>query len=195
MTSAMTPLRLLGHLLLWTGFFTGSFLAVRNAEVAGDKWATIQWPWYAIALFVGICGVVVLRLTQRQATTHAHKLEDDLATINDSMQHLKRKLTDLKKQKESVHVGSVLHFIDDELMPHVADFVDARESMIHTFGMQQYADVMTDFAAGERNINRAWSASADGYIDEVWASIDRADDKMQAVCEKLASFKSETFGD
>ena len=81
----MTPLRLVGHVLLWTGFFAGSFLAVQNAEVAGDKWATVKWPWYAAALGIGICGVVVLRMTQRQATTHAHKLEDDMATIDEQI--------------------------------------------------------------------------------------------------------------
>jgi hypothetical protein len=191
----MTPLRLVGHALLWTGFFAGSFLAVQNAEVAENKWATVQWPWYATALGVGLCGVVVLRMTKRQATTHAHKLEDDLATLDSSMKMLTAKLTDLRKQRETVHVGAVLHFIDDELMNHVSDFVDARESLVHSYSMQQYADVMTDFATGERNINRAWSASADGYVDEVWASIDRADAKMQAVREKLASLRSTTFGD
>ena len=39
--------------------------------------------------------------------------------------------------------------------------------MIHVFGMQNYADVMSNFAAGERYINRVWSASTDGYVDEV----------------------------
>ncbi len=191
----MTPLRLVGHLLLWTGFFAGSFLAVRNAEVVDAKWSTIPWLWYALAVVVGVGGVVLLRLTQLQATTHAHKLEGDLATVDDSVQQLNHKLTDLRKQKTNVPVGAVLHFIDDELMPHIADFVDARETLIHSYSMQQYAEVMTDFAAGERNINRAWSASADGYIDEVWASIERADEKMQSVSRKLAAFKSETYGD
>jgi hypothetical protein len=191
----MTPLRLVGHVLLWTGFFAGALVAVQNLEVAENKWATVNWLWYAAALAVGICGVVLLRLTKRQATTHAHKLEDDLGTLDSSTRTLMAKLTDLRKLRDSVPVGAVLHFIDDELMPHVADFVEARESLVHTYGMQQYADVMTDFAAGERNINRAWSASADGYVDEVWASIDRADAKMQAVGEKLASLKSEQFGD
>jgi hypothetical protein len=46
--------------------------------------------------------------------------------------------------------------------------------MIHVFGMQNYADVMSNFAAGERYINRVWSASTDGYVDEVNMYIDRA---------------------
>ena len=30
------------------------------------------------------------------------------------------------------------------------DFAEARESMIHVFGIQQYADMMSAFAAGEQ---------------------------------------------
>ena len=46
--------------------------------------------------------------------------------------------------------------------------------MMHVFGLQNYADVMSAFAAGERYINRVWSASTDGYIDEVRSYLDRA---------------------
>jgi len=41
-------------------------------------------------------------------------------------------------------------------------------------GLQAYADVMSSFAAGERYLNRVWSASADGYIDEVNAYMEKA---------------------
>ena len=46
--------------------------------------------------------------------------------------------------------------------------------MIHVFGIQNYADVMSNFAAGERYINRVWSASTDGYVDEVREYLERA---------------------
>ena len=53
--------------------------------------------------------------------------------------------------------------------------------MIHVFGMQNYADVMSNFAAGERYINRVWSASTDGYEDEVRAYLVRALDQFREV--------------
>jgi hypothetical protein len=46
--------------------------------------------------------------------------------------------------------------------------------MQHIFGLQGYADIMSAFAAGERYINRVWSASTDGYVDEVLSYLDRA---------------------
>jgi len=45
--------------------------------------------------------------------------------------------------------------------------------------MQNYANIMSPFAIGERLLNRAWSASADGYVDEVKDCIRRARVEMQ----------------
>ena len=37
---------------------------------------------------------------------------------------------------------------------------------------------MSRFAGGERYLNRVWSASADGYIDEVHAYLTKARDQL-----------------
>jgi len=57
-------------------------------------------------------------------------------------------------------------------------FANARESMQHVFGLQNYADVMSAFAAGERYVNRVWSASTDGYVDEVRTYLARATEQF-----------------
>jgi hypothetical protein len=75
-------------------------------------------------------------------------------------------------------------------MASIDDFVMARSTLIHTYGLREYAELMTDFSIAERNINRAWSASADGYIDEVWLSLERANRQLQTVAEHLAGYKS-----
>ena len=53
-------------------------------------------------------------------------------------------------------------------------FAEARESLAHAHNLQVYADVMSHFASGERYINRVWSASADGYVDECMTYLDKA---------------------
>ena len=71
--------------------------------------------------------------------------------------------------------GAVLRDrIDLKLREDLRRFADARESMVHLFGLQTYADIMSNFAAGERYINRVWSASADGYDEEAEAYLKRA---------------------
>ena len=65
-------------------------------------------------------------------------------------------------------------FIDD-----INTFVEARKSIIHRFDMQSYADLMNHFAAAERYLNRSWSASADGYIDESYTYIAKAAEQFE----------------
>jgi hypothetical protein len=71
------------------------------------------------------------------------------------------------------------------------EFAEARETMIHVFGMQQFADVMSAFAAGERYINRVWSASTDGYVDEVQKYIKRAREQFAEATELFSKLRSE----
>ncbi len=44
---------------------------------------------------------------------------------------------------------------------------------------------MSDFAAGERYLNRVWSASADGYVEEAKSYIHRALIQFQHARTKL----------
>ncbi|MFQ5982478.1 MAG: hypothetical protein ACE5KS_03795 [Woeseiaceae bacterium] len=64
--------------------------------------------------------------------------------------------------------------IDDRLRNDLRRFADARESMMHLYGLQAYADIMSDFAAGERYVNRIWSAAADDYDAEAAAYLYKA---------------------
>ena len=79
------------------------------------------------------------------------------------------------------------HRIDAELMEDIDTFVEARESMIPKLGMQRYADIMSPFANAERLLNRAWSASADGYVDEVRNCIAGARVELEKAAQLLAS--------
>jgi len=50
--------------------------------------------------------------------------------------------------------------------------------------------VMSCFAAGERYLNRVWSASADGYIDEVNDYLDKAKEQFTESLEKIRQLKA-----
>jgi hypothetical protein len=49
---------------------------------------------------------------------------------------------------------------------------------------------MNSFAAGERYLNRVWSASADGYIDEVNTYIEKAKEQFIESFEKIKNLKN-----
>ncbi len=183
-------MRFTGGLLLMLGFFGAAFVTVRHADAEQLEWQTIEWAWYAIAFVVGLVGVVVLRVTAKSTGTQAHKLDADLEAMKTSLGRLVDKLSAMTAGRDDISVYDVHGRIDDELMIDLNAFVEARETLIHLYGLQPYADLMNRFALSERNINRAWSASADGYIDEVWICMERALQEMSAARGLLTDYVS-----
>lgn len=182
-------MRLFGFLLLAIGFFGSAFLTVRHADSADLEWQTIEWSYYALTFVIGVVGVVILRVTAGKGATEAHKVEEDLAALDRSLGNILERLRGMIQGRQSIGVYDVHGRIDSELAVELAEFVEAREVMIHRFGLHNYASVMDRFAGGERQINRAWSASADGYVDEVWASLEIAEQQMKKAHEALEASK------
>jgi hypothetical protein len=180
--------RKLGIVLLWVGFLWGAFVSVQQT-------GTIDWMSYGVAAAVTLAGVIVLRVTQRRDLTEGGRVARDVDTLRTRLAELESKVRDLHERRDDVDVYSVHDTIDDELMPVIADFVDARESLITAYDMDTYARVMTDFALGERLLNRAWCASADGYIDETWASVERALSALQRSGEALPADDGERLAE
>jgi len=97
-----------------------------------------------------------------------------METLDRSLANIMANLEKLCQLGDDLPVYDARFEIDHLLRDDLNNFAEARESMIHVFGIQNYADVMSNFAAGERYINRVWSASTDGYVDEVREYLERA---------------------
>ena len=102
-----------------------------------------------------------------------------MATLTTSLTRIRENLEALNARKQELPVYEARFEIDRLFRDDLDNFVDARETMIHVFGMKHYAEVMSAFAAGERYINRVWSASTDGYEDEVLKYLQRASDQFR----------------
>jgi hypothetical protein len=122
---------------------------------------------------------VLLRRTAGAAAKEASLVKSNLATLEKTLDTALTAVKNMNATKDQVYVYDVHGRIDAEVAGQMADFADARESMIHGLGLAEYADVMDHFARGERFLNRAWSASADGYIDEVWLSMQACEDELR----------------
>ncbi len=153
-------MRLFGHILMWAGVLATSFFSVSHV-------GEITWLAYGAAMAMGLVGIVLLRLTAKSALLQEHQVNEDLATMHAALSVVVRCLEGLVEDGEEVDVYGVKDRIDEDMVDSMARFADARESMVPAFGLDEYAEVMTRFAGGERLLNRAWSASADGYLDEV----------------------------
>lgn len=161
----------LGFLMVTVGFIAASLAAVLDVE-------TIKWLWYAPALALGIAGVVVIRTHVAKHTKADHHVAANIETIEASLGRIAANISQLDADKHSIDTYDVRHRIDDLFVDDLETFVDARQSIAHRYGLAAYGEVMTTFAAGERYLNRVWSASADGYIDEVNDYIEKAKDQF-----------------
>jgi len=157
----------LGYLLIVAGFLGGAFLSVQRAEGVNE-------PLYLLALAVGVAGVVMARSAARAEARDVTRLEANIATIESSLAAIALDADRLDAEKTSINVYDLRHRIDETFPEHLAAFVDARESIAHSYGLKAYAEVMNRFAAGERYLNRVWSASTDGYEPEAHDYISRA---------------------
>ncbi|NNE06748.1 MAG: hypothetical protein HKN15_13585 [Xanthomonadales bacterium] len=147
-------------ILVMASFLAGAFVAVLDPVV-------VNWTWMGAILAVGAVGLWTYRRAHHQEASSGHRLSGNMQTLQSSLANVLANLEELCARKDELPVYEARFEIDRLFREDLDAFAEARESMVHVFGMQNYADVMSAFAAGERYINRVWSASTDGYRDEV----------------------------
>ncbi len=176
---------LLGQLALWTGFLLGAFTAVARLEVDENPWSTIAWWQYGGAIAVAITGIVLLRMDKASKRKASALSEVGMESIREALSQASVQVTGLCGRLNSMTCEEVLQYIDKQCAPLLDEFADGRMVISNRFGTTVYAAVMTEFASGERYLNRAWSAAADGYVDEVELSVGHARDFLAAAVSDL----------
>jgi len=164
------------------------FVAAALAAVVDEN--SIKWLWYVPALAVAVTGVVAIRMEHARHSKTEHHVAARIETIDGSLGRIVANINKLNSEKHSIKTYDVRHRIDELFIKDLEMFVDARESIGHRYGLAAYGDVMSSFAAGERYLNRVWSASADGYIDEVNTYIEKACEQFADCLSKIQSCKT-----
>ena len=157
----------LALILVVVSFLVGAFLSSLDPR-------TINWTYMVPTLAVGLIGLWLHRKATHGEIRAGHRLADNMQVLSTSLANICRNLEAVCARGEDLPVYEARFEIDRLFREDLSAFAEARESMIHVFGMQNYADVMSNFAAGERYVNRVWSASTDGYVDEVRMYLERA---------------------
>ena len=170
-------------LLVIGSFLAGSFIAVLDPR-------EVNWSWLVPALLIGVTGLWLSRKAHREETHAGHRLSGNIDLLSKSLDNILTRLELINNNKDELPTYEARFEIDRLFREDLNTFADARESMIHVFGMQHYADVMSNFAAGERYINRVWSASTDGYVDEVNLYLGRALDQFRNAHDHFQKLKS-----
>ncbi len=182
------PLFATGQLLLWSGFVGGALLSVQNVEVETAPWSTIPWGAYGIAVAIGSGGVLLLRWERRRHRAAAAADQAGIDAVERWLDRAAQLAGELAQQLDDMTCEQVLEYIDRECVPVMIEFADNRNAIAHRFGNRAFAKVMTEFATGERYLNRAWSAAADGYVDEVQRSVEHAARFLSQASAELNNF-------
>jgi hypothetical protein len=162
-----------GYVLIVLGFLAGAYLSVQHPE-------EVSAPPFISALIAASLGVFFVRLAGHRMARQEDKLEARGHDIAESLRRLVENSERLDADRETAPTYGLRFRIDKEFRRDIDIFVEARESIAHRFGLQAYADVMNHFAAGERYLNRVWSASTDGYVDEAKIYISKAREQFTA---------------
>lgn len=168
----------IGFLLLAGGFVIAAY------ATALDTVAT-DWNLFVPAALAGMAGVFSIKRHERGEARSEQVLTANRAELNESLGNIVSNLDALNEAGESISTANLRTEIDERLRDDLRRFADARESLVHLFGLQAYANVMSDFAAGERYVNRVWSASADGYDGEARRYLEKAAAQFRAAGQQL----------
>ena len=172
-----------GYSMLILGFLSGAFATSLDV-------GEVTWMLFVPAAFIATSGLLIIKRSEKSAAQAAHVLTANRDVLESSLTQIIEQVDTIRTRRAdgAISTDDLRGEIDERLRDHFRDFVDVRESLVHLYGVQTYADIMSDFAAGERHMNRVWSASTDGYGDEADRYVDRAAVSFQAALERLRQF-------
>ena len=162
-------------------------------EFAFARW-DFAWAAGVSVALLGIGAFIVKSQVRRQIraaaaisasdTSRGPTPEVALETIRTTLDALRRDLDGITD--EHARNTRIIEVIGDLNAVQVAAIVDQRNVILGKMGMGGMASFMDRFAIAERAMNRAWSAAADGYIEESEECLTRA---IEAIPEAQAKLK------
>ena len=155
--------------------------------VPEDGWHLIPWTWYGVSCVLCFAGVVTLHASKKAQRKSFEKTRISMADLTQHLSTVIEAIEQLQQELETLPPSQMVARIDGDMADELRLFAEGRESITAEFGLNVFADVMTDFAAGERAINRAWSASADGYVDETALCLTRARAMLESARHTLVT--------
>ena len=173
----------IAKLIIVAAFLAGAFLASTDQE-------KVNWFYFVPVIVLGVVGLFFLKSGERGAAKDDTLLASDKKTLEDSLNNILTNLRELDGRKDKVPTYDMRFEIDRMFRDDLNNFADSRESMKHLFGLMAYADIMSSFAAGERYLNRVWSASTDGYVDEVLTYVSKAHMQFEHALEEWKKFEA-----
>lgn len=171
-------MKIVGYVFLIAGFLVAAYSTALDTQLT-------NWTYFIPAAIGAIAGVMIIKRLDRGESRSEHVLTANRAELRDSLSNIIRDLEQINSESQELSAIELRNAIDDKLRNDLRRFADARESLVHLYGLQVYADIMSDFAAGERYVNRVWSAAADDYDAEAWTYVGKALSQFREATARL----------
>ncbi len=155
-----------------------------------SRWS--YWPIFAVSAVVLLAGSLLSRIGAKRAAALAeHQAASDTLSPDAAMEALCRVVDELMEDLPAMsNSESACHVIaqrvDEAVREYVPAITEARDRLVARMGLGAYASFMDVFSAGERSLNRAWSAASDGAAYEAAASLERAHERLAVAKDKLS---------
>lgn len=176
-------MRHVGLALIAIGFLGGCLAAVLDPEA-------VQWSAFTPALLAGVVGVALVQIAMKRDATGGGMLESNIGDLGAALAKLADKSRALEQDKLTMDLFDIPSRIENDFPEDITAFVEVRDAMTHTWGTQVYGEIMSHFAAGERYLNRVWSAASDGYIDEAHEYIGRCREQFEEAQRRFEAARS-----
>lgn len=158
---------------------------VSNAPVLGSGLDP-----FLVLLVIATVGLICFRLSLRRSVEQEPPGVDDADAVEAQLDRLVSHLQNMNTNSENLEVQEISRVIDNQLAPDLNGCVASREALSRRWGLQSYADFMSRFAEGQRNIQQARQASAAGNVEEVWDNLGSAEARMIEACALLREYRA-----
>jgi hypothetical protein len=137
----------------------------------------VRWVPFGVAVGVALLGVVWMRLAPAASRAGAEARHAEIAPALEAV---------VAWSAAPTVDAELSRRIDRDVRPHLRRVEDGLAALHDRVGAQRYAGFMDAYARGERALNRAWSASADGYLEEARSQLEIAHAALDRASSLLA---------
>ena len=164
--NSANKVKLIGMIFFAVGIIVT--IAASAKVPAKDMMFPDTFIWYLIGTIISVVGLVIWHIKQRETvkldlTSHQESSEANPDVL---LRDTVTALRELNDKKDIENANKFIEVIDDILDNFVLPFAEIRHHLIDMFGMSEGSEILVILAYGERNLNRVWSAAADGHLEE-----------------------------
>ena len=156
-----------------------SAAALPGASERVGEWFAVGGVGWLVGLVLIVCGALLARMQQAEdnagsgaGATGRLDFEASIADARERIAAIRTLIADLAMDADAPKARDAIDRLTNEVLEPI---VEARGQLISRHGLAGFAEYFGPYSAGERNVNRAWSALTDGHAVVARQALESAD--------------------